>query len=82
MTSSEDRYVKPAKGADPRDIDRELTDADVVARREAERAVSHPQPRERQQGTSADSPGFDPSDRERTAEAAPSGEEGVAEQPS
>jgi hypothetical protein len=66
MTSSEDRYVKPAEGADPREIDRELTDADAVARREAERQVTHPQPREREQGTSADSPGFDPADRERT----------------
>jgi hypothetical protein len=82
MTSSEDRYVKPAEGADPRDIDREFTDANVVARREAGRAVTHPQPRERLQGTSADSPGFDPSDRERAAEAAAPGEEGVAEQPS
>lgn len=64
MTTSGDRYIKPADGEDPRDIDRELTDADVVARRETERAVSHQQEPTGEQGTSADAPGFDPSDRD------------------
>jgi hypothetical protein len=64
MTTSGDRYIKPADGEDPRDIDREMTDADVVARRQAERAVSHPQETEDQQGTSADAPGFNPADRD------------------
>lgn len=65
MTSSEDRYVKAAEGEDPREIDRETTDADLVRRRARDRTVSHPQDRERAQGTSADAPGVDPADRER-----------------
>jgi hypothetical protein len=65
MTSSPDRYVKPAEGEDPRQIDEEFSDADVVARRQAERAVSHPQESEREQGLSADAPGVNPSDRDR-----------------
>lgn len=76
MTSSADRYTKPASGEDPRLIDRDRTDAEQMARRERERTVSHPQEREGGQGTSADAPGFDPSDRERAPEAAPPGEEG------
>jgi hypothetical protein len=64
MTTSGDRYIKPADGEDPRDIDREMTDADVVARRQAERAVSHPQEQEGRQGTSADAPGVNPADRD------------------
>jgi hypothetical protein len=62
---SEDRYTYPAEGDSPRDIDREMADAETVARTRAERQVTHPQPRERAQGTSADAPGVDPSDRER-----------------
>jgi hypothetical protein len=62
---SEDRYTYPAEGDTPRDIDREVTDAETVARKQAERQVTHPQPPERVQGTSADAPGHDPSDRER-----------------
>jgi hypothetical protein len=70
MTSaSEDRYVYPAEGEDPRDHDQEVVDP-------AQRQVSHPQETERDQGTSADSPGFDPSDRERADDAAAPGEEG------
>jgi hypothetical protein len=67
MTSgaSEDRYTYPAEGEDPRDIDAEHTDAETQRRLREKRAVSHPQDRERSQGTSADSPGVDPSDRER-----------------
>lgn len=66
MTSSEDRYVKPVEGEDPRAIDREMTDAEPAVARAARRAVSHPQQREHDQGTTADEPGADPSDRERS----------------
>lgn len=65
MTSSEDRWVYPPEGEDPRDIDREQTDADTVADRDADRQVSHDQDVERDQGLSSDQPGVDPSDRER-----------------
>jgi hypothetical protein len=63
--TSEDRYIYPTTGDDPRDIDREVGDADAMERRQKGRQVTHPQERERGQGTSADAPGFDPSDRER-----------------
>ena len=63
--TSEDRYTYPAEGDDPRDIDREVRDPEAMTKRENERAVTHPQEPERPQGTSADAPGFDPSDRER-----------------
>jgi|GEM_PF-3345986 len=62
---SEDRWTYPSRDDDSRDIDREMSDADLVALKQATRAVTHPQERERAQGTSADSPGVDPSDRER-----------------
>ena len=68
MTTSDDRYVKPAAREDPRDIDREFTDADLVARRQAERQVSHPQEAEGEQGISADSPGVDASSRDHVDE--------------
>jgi len=61
---SEDRWTYPSEGDDSRDIDREMTDADSVARKQDERAVTHEQEPERAQGTSADAPGVDPSDRE------------------
>jgi|KBSSwiStaDraftv2_1062776.scaffolds.fasta_scaffold5049309_1 hypothetical protein len=64
MTTSGDRYVKPADGEDPRDIDRELTDAEVVARREATRQVSHQQEAKGEQGLSSDAKGFDAADRD------------------
>jgi hypothetical protein len=76
MTASEDRYVYPAEGADPREVDREYVDPEQAAARQKDRAVSHPQETERAQGTSADSPGFDPADRERADDAAAPGEEG------
>jgi hypothetical protein len=79
MTSSQDRYTKPADGEDPRDIDREFSDAEVVARRTAERQVSHPQEREGEQGTSADSPGFDAADRDRVDDTAEEGVVGAGE---
>jgi hypothetical protein len=63
--TSEDRYTYPTTGDDPRDIDREVSDADAMKRREKGRQVTHAQERERGQGTSADAPGFDPSDCER-----------------
>lgn len=69
--SSDDRYTYPASGEDPRDIDRERTDAEKMAEAERDRAVSHPQETERDQGTSADRPGLDPADREREVEADP-----------
>ncbi len=58
---SEDRWTYPAEGDDSRDIDREQTDAATVAAKQAERHVTHEQPAEGQQGTSADAPGKDPS---------------------
>jgi hypothetical protein len=69
MTSSEDRYVKPPAGEDPREIDREQTDAELVAERAATRQVSHPQDAEGAQGISSDAPGFDASDRDRAPDA-------------
>ena len=73
MTSSEDRYVKPAAGEDPREIDRELTDAEFVAGREAGRQVSHQQEAEGAQGISSDAPGVDASDRDRATSAGSAG---------
>jgi hypothetical protein len=64
MTTSGDRYVKPADGEDPRDIDRELMDAEVVARREATRQVSHQQEATGEQGLSTDAKGYDAADRD------------------
>ena len=64
---SEDRYTYPAEGDDPRDIDREKTDGELVARRGEDPHVSHDQAVERDQGLSSDKPGLDPSDRERDA---------------
>ena len=61
---SEDRWTYPAQGEDSRDIDREHTDAATVARKQEERPVTHGQEPESQQGTSADAPGVNPSDRE------------------
>jgi hypothetical protein len=61
---SEDRYTYPTEGQDPRTIDDEQTDGEVVAARQDERHVTHDQVAERSQGTSADAPGVDPSDRE------------------
>ena len=78
--TSDDRYTYPAKGDDPRDIDREVTEPEDMARRETRRQVSHPQEREREQGTSADAPGFDPSDRERADAAQDGPGEGPADQ--
>ena len=60
---SEDRWTYPSRDDDPRDIDREMSDADSVAAKQATRAVSHAKAREGRQGTTADSPGVDPSDR-------------------
>ena len=64
MTTSGDRYVKPADGEDPRNIDREFTDAEVVARRAATRQVSHPQHATGEQGLSSDAKGVDAADRD------------------
>ena len=63
--TSEDRWTYPADADTSRDIDREQKDEETVARKREQRQVSHDQPVEREQGTSADSPGHDPSDRER-----------------
>jgi hypothetical protein len=78
--TSEDRYTYPSEGEDPRDIDREVSDEKAMANRERDRQVTHPQEPERAQGTSADSPGFDPSDRDRADEAEPGPGEGPADQ--
>lgn len=64
MTSSEDRWVYPAEDEDPREIDRETTDAEAMAQREATRNVSHDQEPVRNQGLSSDKPGVDVSERE------------------
>lgn len=64
MTTSQDRWVYPADGEDPRDIDRENTDAATTAHREATRNVSHDQEVESAQGLSSDKPGVNPSDRD------------------
>ena len=61
--SSEDRWTYPSRDDDSTDIDREQADAETVAAKQAERTVSHPQERAGAQGTTADSPGVDPSDR-------------------
>src|SRR5215207_7501806 len=80
--SSEDRWTYPSRDDDSKDIDREQTDAETVAAKQAERSVSHPQQPGGQQGTTADSPGVDPSDRHHpdgrgtpTSSRATSGEE-------
>jgi hypothetical protein len=67
MTSSEDRWVYPAEGEDPRDIDAERTAKDAPDR-DADRQVSHDQDAERDQGLSSDKPGVDVSEREVAAE--------------
>jgi hypothetical protein len=69
MTSSEDRYVKPAAGEDPREIDREFTDAELVAKRQAERAVRHQQDSDGDQGLSNDAPGVNVAERQRDGDA-------------
>ena len=63
--TSEDRWTHPAQGETPTDTDRERADAEEVERLARERAVTHPQEQEGAQGLSSDSPGVDPSDRER-----------------
>jgi hypothetical protein len=78
MTSSEDRYVKQPVGEDPREIDRELTDSEFVARREAGRQVSHRQEAEGAQGISSDAPGVDASDRDRAPSGGSAGKAGEA----
>jgi hypothetical protein len=60
---SEDRYVHPTDGEDPRDIDREFADPEEAARVQRDRQVTNPQEPEREQGTSADAPGRNPADR-------------------
>jgi hypothetical protein len=69
MTSSEDRYVKPTEGEDPREIDREFTDAELVAKRQAERAVSHPQESEGDQRLTSDAPGVNVAERQKDGDA-------------
>jgi hypothetical protein len=64
MTSSEDRYVKPTEAEDPREIDREFTDANLVAKRQADRAVTHPQDSAGEQGLSTDAPGVNVATRQ------------------
>jgi hypothetical protein len=68
MTTSDDRWVHPADGEDPRAIDRENTDAEAMAEREKTRTVTRDQEVERDHGLSSDKPGVDPSDRDRDGE--------------
>jgi hypothetical protein len=62
---SEDRYTHPTDGADPRERDEEFTDAGEMARLQRERQVTNSQEPEGDQATSADSPGFNPADRDQ-----------------
>jgi hypothetical protein len=62
--TSEDRWVHPADGADPREIDRENTDAEAMAERERTRHVTHDEDADGQQGLSSDKSGIDVSERE------------------
>ena len=62
---TEDRYTHPPDGEDPRERDEEFTDAEKVARLQRERQVTNPQEPEGDQGTSADSPGHNPADRDQ-----------------
>ena len=64
MTRSDDRWVYPAEGEDPREIDREATDAATVQAKQNRRQVTHDQEPERHQGLSSDRPGVDVSERE------------------
>jgi hypothetical protein len=64
MTRSDDRWVYPAEGEDPRDIDREATHAAIVEAKQSGRQVTHDQQPERSQGLSSDRPGVDVSERE------------------
>jgi hypothetical protein len=63
--TSDDRWVRPAEGEDPRDGDVDRIAEGEAPDRNADRQVSHDQDVERDQGLSADQPGIDPSDRER-----------------
>jgi len=78
---SEDRWTYPSEGDDSRDIDREHADAQTVARKQEQRAVTHGQEPEHQQGTSADSPGADPSDRHHPGGGQPTAVESDDEEP-
>jgi hypothetical protein len=62
---SEDRYTYPADGEDPRERDEEFTDSEKMAKLARERQVTNPQAPEREQATSADSPGRNPADRDQ-----------------
>lgn len=60
MTSSEDRWVYPPEGEDPRDLDDATRHAESVEGRQ----VTRDQDVERDQGLSSDKPGVDVSERE------------------
>jgi hypothetical protein len=64
MTRNDDRWVYPAEGEDPREVDREATDAATVQAKQSSRQVTHDQKPERLQGLSSDRPGVDVSERE------------------
>ena len=63
-TSGGGRQTYPADGADPREGDVDRQDDAEQERIAAERHVTHDQPVERAQGTSADAPGVNPADRD------------------
>ena len=63
LTMSEDRYTYPAEGDTSEDRDRDFTDVDEQARLAERRAVVNDEEPHREQGTSADAPGHNPSDR-------------------
>jgi hypothetical protein len=60
---SEDRYTHPADGEDPRERDREFTDAEHQQELQRTRHVTNDEPPAGLQGTSADAPGTNPADR-------------------
>jgi hypothetical protein len=66
---SEDRYTHPTDGEDPRERDEEFTDPEKMAKLARERQVTNPQEPEREQATSADSPGRNPADRDQAPDA-------------
>lgn len=62
--SSEDRWVYPADGETPKQIDEELFDPEAAATLQQTRSVTHRQPPAGEQGISSDTPGTDPSTRQ------------------
>jgi hypothetical protein len=72
---SEDRYTYPTDGGeDPREIDREKSDGELVAPRVERPHPEHDQPIEGDQGLTTDKPGIDPSTRQHDDGGQPTGD--------